>query len=169
MAHSRYPHPLLPVLAGGLVTLPVLAPVLAAQGAAVAGAVLHAAFAAVCHQLPERSFTLAGHQVAVCHRCLGLYAGGFLGLLLLPLLPALRRWLLERPRRLGWFALPLLVDVALPFDTWWSRCGSGLLAAFPVAAIVWVAWDQIFERAAPSSEERRAAASRAPMTGAAGG
>jgi uncharacterized membrane protein len=158
MAPSKFPHPLLPVLAGCLVTLPVLAPVLAAQGAAVAGAVIHAAFAAVCHQLPERSFVLAGEQVAVCHRCLGLYAGGFLGLVLLPWLPALRHWLLERPRRLAWFTVPLLVDVVLPFDAWWSRSGTGLLAAFPVAAIVWVAWDEIFGRAPASRGEPAAAA-----------
>jgi hypothetical protein len=158
MTHSRFPHPLLPALAGGLVALPVLAPVLTARGNAVAGALIHAAFAAVCHQLPERSFVLWGEQVAVCHRCLGLYAGGLSGLLLLPWWPALRDWLLDRPRRIGWFALPLLVDVALPFDTWWSRFGSGLLAAFPVAAIVWVAWDEIFGRV--SRTTARSAASR---------
>lgn len=29
----------------------------------------------VCHQLPERSFHLAGFQIPVCARCLGIYAG----------------------------------------------------------------------------------------------
>lgn len=32
----------------------------------------------VCHQRPERSFFISGHQIAVCARCLGLYAGSAL-------------------------------------------------------------------------------------------
>jgi uncharacterized membrane protein len=36
--------------------------------------------ALVCHQLPERSFFLAGRQFPVCARCSGLYAGVVLGL-----------------------------------------------------------------------------------------
>jgi uncharacterized membrane protein len=35
----------------------------------------------VCHQMPERSLTLAGSVMAVCARCAGLYMGGILGLL----------------------------------------------------------------------------------------
>ena len=31
------------------------------------------AFAGVCHQLPHRSPHVAGIQLAVCHRCLGIY------------------------------------------------------------------------------------------------
>ncbi len=45
-----------------------------------------AAFAPVCHQLPERSFWIDGVQLAVCHRCYGIYAGLFLGTLLLTLI-----------------------------------------------------------------------------------
>ena len=33
----------------------------------------------ICHQRPERSFHLAGAQLPVCARCLGLYAGGAAG------------------------------------------------------------------------------------------
>jgi uncharacterized membrane protein len=29
----------------------------------------------ICHQIPERSFHLAGFQIPVCARCLGIYAG----------------------------------------------------------------------------------------------
>ena len=151
MTGRRFPPPLLQLFAGGLLALPLLAPVASASESPMLGALLRAAFAGVCHQIPERSFTLLGEPVAVCHRCLGLYAGGLVGLLLLPWLPRLRRWLVERPRRLGWFVLPLLVDVALPFDAWWSRFGSGLLASFPVAAIVWVAWEEIFARRQPDT------------------
>lgn len=39
-------------------------------------------FSKVCHQRPERSFILFGGQVAVCVRCLGIYAGAALGSLM---------------------------------------------------------------------------------------
>ena len=37
--------------------------------------VAYLAGALICHQLPERSFHLAGAQLPVCARCLGIYAG----------------------------------------------------------------------------------------------
>ncbi len=33
----------------------------------------------VCHQVPERSFHLAGFQLPVCARCLGIYLGASVG------------------------------------------------------------------------------------------
>lgn len=33
------------------------------------------AFRPLCHQIPERSPAISGVQLAVCHRCLGIYAG----------------------------------------------------------------------------------------------
>ena len=42
-------------------------------------AVVYAFASGVCHQRPERSFHLAGVQLPVCARCLGLYASGALG------------------------------------------------------------------------------------------
>jgi uncharacterized membrane protein len=35
--------------------------------------------ARICHQRPERSFHIAGVQMPVCARCLGLYVSGALG------------------------------------------------------------------------------------------
>ena len=45
------------------------------------GFALQRAFALVCHQQPERSFMLFGGTIAVCARCLGIYLGAALGLL----------------------------------------------------------------------------------------
>ena len=46
--------------------------------APVIAATYHAG-ALVCHQLPERSFHVGRVQIAVCARCLGLYAGAAFG------------------------------------------------------------------------------------------
>lgn len=60
----------------------LLAPYLAARGLGGPAAVLYAAFSPVCHQRPERSFSLFGHPLAVCGRCLGIYSGFAAGLAL---------------------------------------------------------------------------------------
>jgi uncharacterized membrane protein len=41
---------------------------------------LYAAGGLICHQRPERSFHVGASQLPVCARCLGLYAGGAVGL-----------------------------------------------------------------------------------------
>jgi len=46
------------------------------------GFALRQGFALVCHQRPERSFWIFGAPVAVCARCLGIYLGAAIGLLL---------------------------------------------------------------------------------------
>ena len=43
---------------------------------------LQRGFALVCHQQPDRSFWIFGAPVAVCARCLGIYLGAAVGLLL---------------------------------------------------------------------------------------
>lgn len=118
---SRVPEPV-GVTAGALalaaaawsVAIPV-AP-LAAPVAPVATTVLYAIGALLCHQLPERSFHVDGHQWLVCARCSGLYVGAGLGVLLA--WAYLRRhpsavW--PRPRVLTILqvvALPTLITVA---------------------------------------------------------
>ncbi len=41
--------------------------------------VVYGAGSLICHQRPERSFHLAGVQMPVCARCLGLYVAGTIG------------------------------------------------------------------------------------------
>lgn len=67
--------------------------------------VVQRGFALVCHQHAERSFFALGGAVAVCARCLGIYLGAALGLLL--------RMPRRVARRLLMFAVLLnLVDTA---------------------------------------------------------
>lgn len=42
-------------------------------------------FSFICHQMPERSFHLGSHQMAVCSRCFGVYFGLLLGIAIYPL------------------------------------------------------------------------------------
>lgn len=63
----------------------------------------------ICHQAPDRSFHVAGAQLPVCARCLGLYLGGAAGAVLWMVGPW-RRW---RPLRRE-VAVMLLATAAVP-------------------------------------------------------
>jgi len=63
------------------------------------GFALQRGFAVVCHQQPERSFFWFGGRVAVCARCLGIYLGVAVGLLM---------WV---PRRVAMQLLMVMVTV----------------------------------------------------------
>jgi len=98
------------------------------------GLTLYRAFSYVCHQIPERSFFIGGHQFAVCSRCTGLYAGFTAATILYPLCRSLRRT--EAPARKWLFlaAAPLAIDFTLGYlgiweNTHWSRFATGALLA----------------------------------------
>lgn len=55
---------------------------------------LQRAFALVCHQQAERSVALFGGTVAVCARCLGIYLGAAVGLLVRVSRSVAWRWLI---------------------------------------------------------------------------
>ena len=107
---------------------------------------VHACFGSICHQIPERSFHVFGVALPVCHRCLGLYTGFTVGLVVFPYLRRLRGWLLQKPRRVLLFIAPMLVDVFLLPNTDLTRFTSGFMAAFPVALLAWAAAAQLFDR-----------------------
>lgn len=118
---SRVPEPvgvtagaLALAAAGWSVAIPV-AP-LAAPVVPVATTVLYAIGALLCHQLPERSFHVDGHQWLVCARCSGLYVGAGVGALLAwAYLRRHPRAVWPRPpvlRTLQVVAVPTLITVA---------------------------------------------------------
>ncbi len=141
------------LVAGALLWLTMLfaAPYAGARGWGWS-AVLYDAFHRVCHQIPERSFSAWGHPLAACHRCTGLYAGFTLGLLLWPTWARPARRLLEAPRWLLLPAVPMLVDVVLPFNTAASRSATGFVAAFPVSLLALAALAQLTAPGEPSIE-----------------
>jgi uncharacterized membrane protein len=112
-----------------IVALIVIAPLTA--GSVFANSI-YGGFAVVCHQLSERSYFISGHKLAVCSRCIGLYAGFALTLLMYPLLRPLRSVDWPPPVWLVLSAVPMTIDFALTFLGVWenthtSRLLTGLL------------------------------------------
>ena len=102
-----------------------------------ASAAVYALGSLICHQRPERSFELAGHQLPVCARCIGIYGGAALGALLAPFIGQVRR-----PRRAILIAIvPALVSlvvewvgIARPSNS--VRALTGLVGGAVIAAAV---------------------------------
>lgn len=93
---------------------------------------IYHAFSYACHQLPERSFYLAGYPYAVCARCTGLYVGFAAAALVYPLVRPLSRTDTPARRWLLLSAMPLAIDVGLDLLGIWknthvSRLVTGLL------------------------------------------
>jgi uncharacterized membrane protein len=104
-----------------LLTAIVGAPIAQAQGHLAFAAGIYKTFSFFCHQIPERSFHIAGHQFAVCSRCTGLYSGFAFATIGYPLFRSLRRT--DTPRVIWLFlsALPLAVDFSLTYFGFWQN------------------------------------------------
>jgi uncharacterized membrane protein len=98
-------------LAGTLAWLSAifLAPYLKTRSPAVAG-FLYAIFSPVCHQIPSRCFTFQGHPLAVCGRCLGIYAGFLAGLIAYPFARGFSRISLPAGRLFLILSIPIGLD-----------------------------------------------------------
>ncbi|MEO8166843.1 MAG: DUF2085 domain-containing protein, partial [bacterium] len=90
----------------------ILAPFLAASSSPLS-VVVYQFFHPICHQLPERSFSLFGEKFAVCSRCSSVYFSFLFVAALYPFVRSLttpaiphRNWLLLS-------LLPMLIDVGL--------------------------------------------------------
>ena len=99
---------LLATLVLALILAPLAAPLLAANHP-LAALLIRDFFSRLCHQDPSRSFVVDGSAVAVCVRCLGIYWGTALGMLV-------------RLRRARWVltaaVLVNLADVATGVTDW---------------------------------------------------
>jgi uncharacterized membrane protein len=123
---SRDTRPLLvwSLLAGFcllIMTMIIGAPLAWASGHRSWAAVCYATFSHLCHQIPERSFSIAGHQFAVCSRCTGIYGGFAVATLGYPLLRSLRST--DTPARIWLFlaAAPVGIDFALGYFGIWEN------------------------------------------------
>ena len=97
----------------------LLAPVAEANNFRSVSAPIYKFFGFVCHQIPARSFHVAGHQLAVCSRCFGVYFGLFFGFIVYPLLWKIEE--IEPLPRVWLFAamIPIAIDWSLGvFGVW---------------------------------------------------
>lgn len=114
-----------------MISLIVIAPLMADSHPQFANSI-YGGFAAFCHQIPARSYFIAGHKLAVCSRCTGVYAGFVFMFLLYPLLRPLRSIDWPPPVWLVLATVPMAVDFGLTFLGIWenthtSRLLTGLL------------------------------------------
>jgi uncharacterized membrane protein len=124
----------LAILALALTLAPLAAPLLAASHP-FAALLVRNFFSPLCHQDPSRSFVVGGSAVAVCVRCLGIYWGAAVGMVV-----RLRRahWLLTVAVVLN------LVDVASEGMHWHGNLSLvrfllGLMLGVGVGAVLrWV-------------------------------
>ncbi len=125
-----------------VLALVVLAPYLASIGSPLAGFV-YLMFKPLCHQLPQRSFFLFGHKLAVCARCTGVYLGLFVGGVFAALL--LSFGAMQKPLGMGVFLValaPAFVDgttqlVGLRQSTNVLRLATGFLAGAAVSVTLY--------------------------------
>jgi uncharacterized membrane protein len=113
----------------------IAAPLLLTSGYLMSAGIIYRAFSLICHQQAARSFSLAGHQLAVCARCSGLYAGFAAGALIYPILRPLATSQAPDRRWLFWAAAPTVIDFLLGFLGIWanthaSRSITGALLGF---------------------------------------
>jgi len=108
-----------------------LAPYLASESSPLAG-FIYALFSPTCHQIPSRCFFVFGHPLAVCARCLGIYAGFLAGTLIYPFLKGFFSPSLPRIKNFILISIPILLDTAANlFGLWksseWLRFLIGLI------------------------------------------
>jgi uncharacterized membrane protein len=104
-----------------LIGMIVGAPLAEAGGHGAVAFTIYETFSHLCHQIPERSFFIAGHKFAVCARCTGLYAGFTVATLAYPLVRSLQRT--DTPARKWLFvaAAPMAIDFSLGFFGIWEN------------------------------------------------
>lgn len=105
-------------------------------------ALMYACGSFVCHQLPERSFHLAGFQMPVCARCVGIYAGAALAAaahVAASYSDASIRWRILSPRSARAVfvagAVPTLVTVLLEWAGLWQGSNMVRATAGPVLGV----------------------------------
>lgn len=135
--------------------LPLLAPILMAAGYVWPANLIYTAYRLACHQLPSRSFFVAGQQMAFCERDTAIYGS----LLAAALVFAVLR---GRLKPLPWkaylaFVLPIAVDggtqlLGLRTSTWQLRVLTGSLFGIGSA---WLAFPYLEEAFADFAKSAR--------------
>jgi uncharacterized membrane protein len=117
------------------------APLIQSSGHPAFAFKIYRAFSFVCHQIPDRSFHLAGYKFAVCSRCTGIYAGFALAALSYPLVRSLKQTVTPSLVWLFLAVMPLAIDWSLGYFLIWqnnhlSRFSTGAL--FGATAVFYI-------------------------------
>ncbi|MDR0311316.1 MAG: DUF2085 domain-containing protein [Acidobacteriota bacterium] len=133
---------------GAIVIAAFSAPLLLSGSFPTAAFFNYLPFSFFCHQMPERSFALLHNPLAVCHRCLGIYLGLFLGTLTAPFFFRIP----PRAQRAGIISAAALItlDALLPFTGFWNgfwlcRFLTGLVFGVTAAPFAVMGLDEIFK------------------------
>lgn len=136
---------------------PLLLATLALADALTGSGLIHTVLSPFCHQLPERSLSVAGHPMGLCSRCFSLYASFAAVLIVVPARDRLLRRIPEVP---VWLviaaAIPMAVDggtqlIGLRESTNTLRVITGVLLGTGAAVFVAVA----VNRAAAEARSRQ--------------
>ena len=134
---------------GTICSLIIGAPFLALHSCHSASSIIYLLFSCICHQIPERCFTLSGYSLAVCHRCAGMYVGFLLGSFfeLGPLHRSLRVRRIAVLTAMG----AMLLDVLASATGLWSRTagrvGTGLLFGIVISSLLVRAFSEFLHEA----------------------
>jgi uncharacterized membrane protein len=95
---------------------------------------LYVVFSPTCHQIPSRCFYAFGHPLAVCARCLGVYSGFLLGMVIFPLTKGFSKISMPKVKTLIILSIPILIDVTgnllgLWASSDWVRLATGIVWA----------------------------------------
>jgi len=139
------------------VALPVLAPILMAEGHRTMANMIYRPFHLICHQLPRRSFHIMGYKMAYCERDFAIYTG----LLILGLVygASSRKIRPATLKELGLFCIPIAVDGFTQLfgwreSTWELRVITGSIFAVGVAWLAFPRLEYGFREIVTTVEER---------------
>ena len=110
----------------------IAAPLLRSAGETMVSGTLYALYSRICHQLPERSFSMFGEHAGVCVRCFAIYYSFLLSLSLLPFLKRLDHLRIPTPKLFVAVLVPMVLDALLNdtgvhLSTTFTRVLTGLL------------------------------------------
>ncbi|MBW9221625.1 DUF2085 domain-containing protein [Methanothermococcus sp. SCGC AD-155-C09] len=74
---------------------------------------IYSIYSQICHQMPERSYYIFNHKMAVCARCFGIYTGILFGMIIYPFIKRLNNF--KTPNR--WYLILALIPMGIDGTT----------------------------------------------------
>jgi|TARA_R100001015_G_C4611238_1_gene166647 uncharacterized membrane protein len=94
----------------------------------------HNIFKVLCHQDPARSFSVSGVKMAVCSRCLGIYAALLVGTLIMPVYSLLSGSTINTEK--NWLIAAILLNLADVSGNYFGFWTNTMISRFILGCIV---------------------------------